>query len=144
MNTLLQELLHGLLESVAFGAVGILMMALGFVLVDVATPGKLRDLIWRDRNINAAILLVSGLIGVGTILTTAIAASSDDFLAGLVGTAVYGLLGLVLMSVAFLVIDALTPGKLGDELTSERIHPGTWVSAASHVVIAVVMAAAIW
>lgn len=139
-----QELITGLLAAVAFGAVGLLMMVLGYVLVDVATPGKLRQLIWVERNPNAALLLVSGLIGIGTILTTAIAASANDLVAGLIGTVVYGLLGLVLMSLSFALIDAATPGKLGDELTSPTMHPGTWVSAAAHVVIAVVMAAAIW
>ncbi|GAB2651734.1 hypothetical protein GCM10027271_06890 [Saccharopolyspora gloriosae] len=141
---MLQELLSGLLAAVAYGVIGTLMMALGYLLVDLATPGRLRDLIWVRRNPNAALLLVSGLIGVGIILTTAIAASADDLVAGLVGTVVYGLLGLVLMSLSFLLIDALTPGKLGDELSSETLHPGTWVSAAAHVVIAVIMAAAIW
>ncbi|WP_243791293.1 DUF350 domain-containing protein [Saccharopolyspora gloriosae] len=141
---MLQELLSGLLAAVAYGVIGTLMMALGYLLVDLATPGRLRDLIWVRRNPNAALLLVSGLIGVGIILTTAIAASADDLVAGLVGTVVYGLLGLVLMSLSFLLIDALTPGKLGDELSSETLHPGTWVSAAAHVVIAMIMAAAIW
>ncbi|MCX2733694.1 DUF350 domain-containing protein [Saccharopolyspora sp. NFXS83] len=141
---MLQELLSGLLAAVAYGVIGTLMMTLGYLLVDLATPGKLRDLIWVRRNPNAALLLVSGLIGVGVILTTAIAASADDLVVGLVGTVVYGLLGLVLMSLSFLLIDALTPGKLGDELSSETLHPGTWVSAAAHVVIAVIMAAAIW
>lgn len=141
---MLQELLSGLLAAVAYGVIGTLMMALGYLLVDLATPGKLRDLIWVRRNPNAALLLVSGLIGVGIILTTAIAASADDLVFGLIGTVVYGLLGLVLMSLSFLLIDALTPGKLGDELSSETLHPGTWVSAAAHVVIAMIMAAAIW
>ncbi|MCA1189421.1 MULTISPECIES: DUF350 domain-containing protein [unclassified Saccharopolyspora] len=141
---MLQELLSGLLAAVAYGVIGTLMMALGYLLVDLATPGRLRDLIWVRRNPNAALLLVSGLVGVGIILTTAIAASADDLLLGLVGTVVYGLLGLVLMSLSFLLIDALTPGRLGDELAADTMHPGTWVSAAAHVVIAVLMAAAIW
>ena len=72
-------------------------------------------------------------------LTPAARAVADDLVVGLVGTVVYGLLGLVLMSLSFLLIDALTPGKLGDELSSETLHPGTWVSAAAHVVIAVIM-----
>lgn len=141
---MLQELLTGLLSAVAYGVIGVLMMALGYLLVDLATPGRLRDLIWVRRNPNAALLLVSGLLGVGIILTTAIAASSNDLVAGLVGTLAYGLLGLVLMSLSFLLIDALTPGKLGDELSSTDLHPGTWVSATAHVVIATLMAAAIW
>lgn len=139
-----QQLISGLSAAVAYGVVGAVLMALGYVLVDLATPGKLRDLIWVHRNANAAILLVSGLLGVGIILTTAIAASSDQLVLGLVGTLSYGVLGLLLMGLSFLLIDALTPGKLGDELSTPTIHPGTWVSAGAHVVIATIIAAAIW
>ncbi|SFE63091.1 protein of unknown function [Actinopolyspora alba] len=139
-----QELLFGLSAAIAYGIVGAVLMVLGYVLVDLATPGKLRDLIWVHRNANAAILLVSGLIGVGVILTTAIAASSNDLVYGLIGTLAYGLLGLILMGLSFLLIDAITPGRLGDELATESVHPGTWVSASSHVVIATIIAAAIW
>jgi uncharacterized membrane protein YjfL (UPF0719 family) len=141
---LFQELLTGLLAAVAYGVIGVAMMALGYVLVDIATPGKLRDLIWAHRNPNAALLLVSGLLGVGVILTTAIAASADNLVAGLVGTLAYGILGLVMMSLSFLIIDAVTPGRLGDELSAPNLHPASWVSASAHVVIAVVIAAAIW
>ncbi|TDD52268.1 DUF350 domain-containing protein [Saccharopolyspora elongata] len=141
---MLQEMLAGLIAAVAYGVVGVAMMALGYVLVDLATPGKLRDLIWVQRNPNAALLLVSGLIGVGIILTTAIVGSADDLIAGLIDTLVFGLLGLILMSLSFLLIDAVTPGKLGDELSSPNVHPATWVSATTHVVIAVIIAASIW
>ncbi|SFS56863.1 DUF350 domain-containing protein [Saccharopolyspora flava] len=141
---MLHELLAGLFAAVAYGVIGVAMMALGYVLVDLATPGRLRDLIWVQRNPNAALLLVSGLLGVGIILTTAIMASSNDLLVGLVGTVVYGLLGLILMSLSFLLIDAITPGKLGDELASPDMHPATWVSASAHLVIAVLMAASIY
>ncbi|MFI0465211.1 DUF350 domain-containing protein [Saccharopolyspora sp. 5N102] len=141
---MLQEMLAGLIAAVAYGVVGVAMMALGYVLVDLATPGKLRDLIWVQRNPNAALLLVSGLIGVGIILTTAIVGSADDLIAGLIDTLVFGLLGLILMSLSFLLIDAVTPGKLGDELSSPNMHPATWVSATTHVVIAVIIAASIW
>ncbi|WP_019855785.1 DUF350 domain-containing protein [Actinopolyspora mortivallis] len=139
-----QQLLFGLSAAVAYGVVGAVLMALGYVLIDLATPARLRDLIWVRRNGNAAILLVSGLLGVGIILTTAIAASSDDLAYGLLGTLAYGLLGLILMGLSFLVIDAFTPGKLGEELSTETTHPGIWVSAAAHVVIATIIAAAIW
>lgn len=139
-----QELLAGLLAAVAYGVIGVVMMALGYVLVDVATPGKLKDLIWVQRNPNATLLLVSGLLGIGIVLTTAIAASANDLVTGLIGTVAYGLLGLILMSLSFLIIDAITPGKLGDELATPDLHPATWVNAAAHVVIATIIAAAIW
>lgn len=141
---LAQELLFGMLAAILYGAIGLGMMTLGYLLVDLGTPGRLRDLIWVQGNPNAALLLVSGLISVGIILTTAIASSSHDVLAGLLGTVTYGLLGLVLMSLSFLLIDMITPGKLGEELAAPTMHPATWVSASAHVVIATIIAAAIW
>ncbi len=141
---LANDLLFGLMSAVLYGVIGLAMMALGYVLVDIGTPGRLRDLIWRDANPNAVLLLVSGLLSVGIILTTAIAASAHDLLAGLVGTVTYGLLGLLMMSLSFLIIDAMVPGRLGEELAQPRLHPATWVSAVAHVVIATIMAAAIW
>jgi uncharacterized membrane protein YjfL (UPF0719 family) len=137
------ELLDGLLGTLAYGGAGLVLMALGYVLVDVATPGKLADLIWVERNRNAAILLCSGLLGVGVILTTAVLTSDDDLGVGLANTAVYGLLGLAIMALSFIVIDVLTPGKLGEVICTEENHPGVWVSAVAHLVVAVVIAAAI-
>jgi uncharacterized membrane protein YjfL (UPF0719 family) len=137
------ELLNGLLGTLAYGGAGLVLMALGYVLVDVATPGKLADLIWVERNRNAAILLCSGLLGVGVILTTAVLTSDDDLGIGLANTAVYGLLGLAIMALSFIVIDVLTPGKLGEVICTEENHPGVWVSAVAHLVVAVVIAAAI-
>ena len=41
---MLQDLLEGAGRSIVFGLVGIGLMALGYVLIDLLTPGKLRDL----------------------------------------------------------------------------------------------------
>ncbi|GAB2993875.1 DUF350 domain-containing protein [Saccharothrix stipae] len=139
----MSDLLNGLLGTLAYGAVGLVLMTLGFVLVDVATPGKLRDLIWVERNRNAAVLLCSGLLGIGIILTTAIVISDDNVAVGLLNTAVYGVIGLVLMSLAFVVIDLVTPGSLGEVISTEEGHPGVWVSATAHVVVSVIIAATI-
>ncbi|SDD95195.1 DUF350 domain-containing protein [Actinokineospora iranica] len=139
----MSDLLNGLIGTLAYGAVGLVLMALGFVLVDVATPGKLRDLIWVEHNRNAAVLLCSGLFGIGVILTTAIVISDDNLAVGLVNTGIYGILGLALMSLSFVVIDAATPGKLGEVLATTERHPGVWVSATAHVVVSVIIAAAI-
>lgn len=130
--------------AAAYGLVGLALMALGFVIVDVLTPGNLREQIWLRRNRNASILLASNLIGVGIVVTTAIFASADEFLAGLVSAAAYGLLGLVLMGVSFLVLDSVTPGSLGETLMEEAPHPAAWVSGASHLAVAAIVAAAIY
>ncbi|MGW5672426.1 DUF350 domain-containing protein [Micromonospora sp. NPDC003776] len=139
----MQTLVTDLLVTLAYGVVGVALMAVGYVLVDVATPGKLHELIWVARNRNAALLLASNLAGVGTIVVAAIAASADDFVLGLVGAAAYGILGLVIMAAAFLLLDMATPGKLGEILVDPEPHPAVWVSAVVHLATGAIIAAAI-
>ncbi|HEX2132098.1 MAG TPA: DUF350 domain-containing protein [Actinophytocola sp.] len=130
--------------AATYGLAGLLLMAVGFVLVDVLTPGNLREQIWVQRHRNAAILLASNLIGVGIIVATAIAASANDWGAGIVSTLAYGLLGLVLMGLSFVVIDAVTPGKLGTLLMEEQPHPAVYVSGAAHLSVSAIVAVAIY
>ncbi|GHJ50889.1 MULTISPECIES: DUF350 domain-containing protein [Micromonospora] len=139
----MQTLVTDLLVTLAYGVVGVALMAVGYVLVDVATPGKLHELIWAERNRNAALLLASNLAGVGIIVVAAIAASADDFALGLVGAAAYGILGLVIMAAAFLLLDMATPGKLGEILVDPEPHPAVWVSAVVHLATGAIIAAAI-
>ncbi|MEV6524142.1 DUF350 domain-containing protein [Longispora sp. NPDC051575] len=136
-------MLTDILATLAYSGVGIALMAVGYVLVDIATPGKLRDLIWVDRNRNAALLLASGLVGVGMIVVVAIVNSNDDFAKGIVDTGLYGLLGLVVMAVSFVLLDLATPGKLGELLCDPEPHPAVWVSVAAHLTSGAIIAAAI-
>jgi uncharacterized membrane protein YjfL (UPF0719 family) len=130
--------------AATYGIVGLVLMAFGFVLVDVLTPGNLREQIWVQRNRNAAILLASNLIGVGIISATAIAASQGNWGEGLLSTAAYGVLGLVLMGVSFVVLDVFTPGKLGEILVQEESHPAVYVTAAAHIAVSAIVAVAIF
>ncbi|WP_433346137.1 DUF350 domain-containing protein [Micromonospora sp. CA-111912] len=139
----MQNLVIDLLVTLAYGVVGVVLMGIGYGLVDVATPGKLHELIWTERNRNAALLLSSNLLGVGTIVVAAIVASEDDFLIGLVGAAAYGIVGLVIMAAAFLLLDAVTPGRLGELLVDPEPHPAVWVSAVVHLATGAIIAAAI-
>ncbi|GAA2596793.1 hypothetical protein GCM10010399_29300 [Dactylosporangium fulvum] len=137
------ELVTDLAITLGYAAIGIVLMAIGAVLVDVATPGSLRHLIWVDRNTNAAILLASNLVAVGTITVTAIVASNGDFLQGIGSTVGYGLVGLLVMTVAFIVVDMATPGKLGELLVHPERHPAVWITAAVHLAVGAIIAAAI-
>lgn len=139
----MQNLATDLLVTLAYGVVGVVLMAIGYVLVDLATPGRLNQLIWDDRNRNAALLLASNLAGVGIIVVAAIAASEDDFVLGLVGAAAYGILDLVIMAAAFVLLDVATPGKLGELLVDPEPHPAVWVSAVVHLATGAIIAAAI-
>jgi uncharacterized membrane protein YjfL (UPF0719 family) len=138
-----EDLLTGAWQSIVFGAAGIALMAVGFVLVDLLTPGRLRDLIWVRRNSNAALLLAANQLGIAGIVFTAILTSYADFGKGLASTILFGLLGIVLMGVAFLVLDILTPGKLGEIIAADEPHPAARVSAASHFGVALIVCACI-
>ncbi|MGA5303888.1 DUF350 domain-containing protein [Nucisporomicrobium flavum] len=140
---MLENLLEGAGRSIVFGAVGIGLMALGFVLVDLLTPGKLRDLIWVDKNPNAALLLASNQLGIAAIVFTAIFTSYSNFGEGLASTAIFGVLGIAVMALAFLVLDWMTPGKLGEVICTQERHPGAMVSAASHFGAALIVCACI-
>lgn len=129
--------------AATYGVVGLVLMALGFALVDVLTPGNLREQVWAQRNRNASILLASNLLGVGIIVATAIAASEDNWGVGLVSTAAYGVLGLVLMGLSFVVIDAVTPGSLGAVMVEEEPHPAVYVNGASHLAVSAIVAVSI-
>jgi uncharacterized membrane protein YjfL (UPF0719 family) len=137
------DLVTDLLVTLAYGAVGVVLMAIGYLLVDIATPGRLRELIWVDRNRNAALLLVSNLASVGIIVVAAILSSEDDFTEGIVGAGAYGLLGLLIMAAAFLLLDLASPGKLGEILVDPQPHPAAWISAVVHIATGAIIAAAI-
>ena len=126
-----------------FGLLGIALMAVGYLLVDLLTPGKLRDLIFVERNPNAGLLLAANQLGISAIVFTAIFTSYDSFGQGLASTVIFGLVGIAIMGLAFLVLDWMTPGKLGDVICTPERHPGALVSAASHFGAALIVCACI-
>lgn len=138
------ELLNAVLGALAYSAVGIVLMVLGYLVTDWLTPGKLGELIWTQRNKNAGILLASNVIGVGLIVVGAIWASSEgSLLVGIVSTFIYGVIGLVAMAIAFLILDWVTPGDHGAIVVAEGTQPAVWVSAAMHVALGGVIAMAL-
>ncbi|MFE7135650.1 DUF350 domain-containing protein [Streptomyces sp. NPDC057638] len=139
----MSDIVSGLGRTSAYGALGVVLLILGILLVDLLTPGKLGRQIWQDRNRNAALLLSSALLGVGGIVFTSIWTTYDDFVKGLVSTAAFGLLGLVMMAVAFLVVDLVTPGKLGETLVQPEPHPAVWVTASCNIAVAAIVSASI-
>ncbi|MBT2525184.1 DUF350 domain-containing protein [Streptomyces flavidovirens] len=139
----MEDIVNGLGRSAAYGALGVVLLTLGIFLVDALTPGKLGRQIWEERNRNAALLLSSALLGIGGIVFTSIWTTYNDFGKGLVSTAAFGVLGLVMMAVAFLVVDLVTPGKLGETLVQDEPHPAVWVTASCNVAVAAIVSASI-
>lgn len=137
------DIINGLGRATAYGALGVVLLVLGIFMIDLLTPGKLGRQIWEERNRNAATLLSSALLGIGGIVFTSIWTTYEDFGKGLASTAAFGVLGLVMMAVAFLVVDLVTPGKLGATLVDREPHPAVWVTAACNIAVAAVVSASI-
>ena len=77
------------------------------------------------------------------IVFTSIITTYAELAKGLATTAIFGVLGLLLMAGAFRLVDALTPGRLGEIVVDPQPHPAVWVSSAANVAVAAIVCAAI-
>lgn len=131
--------------AVAYTGVGIVLLALGFFVLDLLTPGHLGRHIYEDRSVNAAVTLAAGFLGQGAIVFASIWISgTDGFGEALLYTVVFGILGVLLQAIAFVGLDLITPGRLGEHLTDRDFHPACLVSAAVQLSVAAIIVASIW
>ena len=131
--------------AVAYTGVGIALLILGFYVLDLLTPGHLGRHIAEQRSVNAAAVLAAGFLAQGAVVFAAIwTNATSGFGLALLYTVVFGVLGVVLQAVAFLVLDLITPGKLGAHLTEVGFHPASLVFAAVQIAVAGIVVASIW
>ena len=140
----MDQLRDNLGDAAAYSLVGIALLIVGFVALDLVTPGRLRNLIWLDHNRNAVMLATAQVIGLSIVLV----AGARDSLAlelwrGVLYTAIYVLLAIAVMMWSFVLIDWLTPGKLGTLLLEDDGHPAGWICGAVFIGISAVIGAAI-
>ena len=133
------------LACLAYGVVAIALMVIGFWFTDLLTPGKLVQQIWAERRLAPAIHVAASLAAVALIVRQAIISSEDGpLLVGLGSAFAYGFVGLVLMVIAFWLIDVVTPGKLGEMVVADGgVHPAMAISAVSHIAVGLIVAASI-
>jgi uncharacterized membrane protein YjfL (UPF0719 family) len=137
------------LQSIGFAAaytgVGIALLVLGFYALDLLTPGNLGRHISEHRSLNAAVALTGGFLGQGAIIFASIwTNATSGFGQALLYTVVFGVLGVVLQAVAFVALDLLVPGRLGQHLMEPTFHPASLVSAAVQLAVAAIIVASIW
>lgn len=140
---MLNELVAGLASGLAFGVLGIALLVVGFFVVDLLTPGNLGQLVYAEHNRNAALVVASALLAVAAVTTTAIVTSEDGLAQGLLSAGAYGLLGIFLQALSFVIVDKLTPGELGEIVCSVEAEPAVWVTVATQLAVGAVAAAAI-
>jgi uncharacterized membrane protein YjfL (UPF0719 family) len=128
-------------QVLAYSAVGLVVLVAGFVVIDVLTPGRLGTLV-MEGNPNAALLTATWLLSLGLVLWFAIFFTGAGW-NGLDDALVYGAVGVGAQAVGFVVLDLLTPGKLGVLCQHAQLHPATMVSAAVQVAVALVVCASL-
>ena len=140
-------ILEDVAQILAYTGVGLVILVAGFFVLDLLTPGNLGKQV-VEGNPNAALLSAATMVSLGLVMWFAIFASDPGW-EGLGPTAVYGLVSVAAQAIGFLVLDLVTPGKLGQELMTggsgagARLNPGTWVSASVQVAIALVIASSL-
>lgn len=145
MNNLLNAMLHAMVY--AFAA-GVLLVAAYYVL-DLITPGQLgRQLRGGDDaapSQSAGVVAAAWLISNALVLFTAIWTNGETNLrAALTWTVAFGILGIVLNVVMFVVIDALTPGRLREIVcTPGPVRPLAVLAAAASLSVAGIVCASI-
>ncbi|MGZ4530605.1 MAG: DUF350 domain-containing protein [Mycobacterium sp.] len=138
-NTIAQ----GVVAIVLYFAVGVVVLIAGFLMVDVLTPGNLRRLVFIDKRPNAVVLASAMYIALAIVIISAIASSYSQLGQGLVGVAVYGLVGVVLQGGALVILQIAVPGKFREHVDEPELHPAAFATATMLVAVGGVIAAAI-
>ncbi|AWS45651.1 DUF350 domain-containing protein [Streptosporangium sp. 'caverna'] len=143
-TTSLAEILgRGALAIAAYAALGVILLIIGFYVLDLAIPGKLSQLIKVDRNPNATLLTGSGLAAVGLIVSVSIWSSGGALHEGLLATLVFGLVGIAVQTVAMVAFDKVAGISVRELVKEPNLQPGTRLLAVTHMVIGLITAAAV-
>ncbi|WAC53801.1 DUF350 domain-containing protein [Gordonia sp. SL306] len=130
--------------AAAYSIVGVAVLVLGFAALDLVTPGRLRNLIWLDHNRNAVMLATAQVIGLSIVMVAGVRDSVTlELWRGVLYTVAYTVLAIAVMMWSFVLIDWLTPGKLGTLLLDDDEHPAGWICGAVFVGVGAVIGAAL-
>lgn len=139
----LNPVLKGAVATILYFAVGMAVLLIGFYMVDWLTPGKLRQLVFIDRRPNAVVLACAMYIALTTVIISAITNSYSQLGQGLLGVAVYGFMGVILLGIAMLAIHLLIPGSFHEHVDEPELHPGSFAVALILLAVGGVTAAAL-
>lgn len=136
-----QYLVDGVLGTLSYFVLAAVILVVGFVILDLITPGKLHELVFVHHLPNAAVITVAQQVSIGIIVVTAVLTSSDILSEGLLETAVFGVLGLVIQVVVMAVLEAVIPGRFRDLVEDPKLRSGAVVAAVILIVVGTVNAA---
>lgn len=136
-------LVQNVVAAVLYFLVGAVVLAAGFVMVDVLTPGNLRRMVFVEHRPNAVAVASAMYAALAVVVITAIRASSDALGQGLVDAAVYGIIGVALQGAALVVLELVVPGRFRDLIAAETLHPAAIATAVALLAVGGVNAAAL-
>lgn len=142
-NVDLNPIFQGAVNTILYFLVGMGVLVVGFYMVDFLTPGKLRQLVFIDRRPNAVVVAGAMYIALTTVIITAITTSYSQLGQGLIGVAVYGLMGVILLGLALLTMHLLIPGNFHEHVDEPTLHPGSFAVALILLAVGGVTAAAV-
>ena len=142
-NIDLNPIVGGVAQTILYFLVGMAVLIAGFVMVDVLTPGKLRQLVFVDRRPNAVVLSCAMYMSLAMVIITAIVNSYKQLGQGLVGVAVYGLMGVALLGIALLTMHLVIPGDFHEHVDDPQLHPASFAVAVILLAVGGVTAAAV-
>lgn len=137
----MNEYFADLASAALYGLVGLVLLGLGYAMIDLLTPGRLGHTLVVRTHVNGAVIAAAAMLSIGAIVTTAIWTSGGELRQGLVEAFGYGLVGIVLLGVAYRLVDAATPGKLGDHIMEDGFHPVSLLVASCLMAVGGIVAA---
>jgi hypothetical protein len=93
--------------------------------------------------IGAVMLTCAMYIALAAVIISAIANSYSQLGQGLVGVAVYGLIGVVLQGIALLTLHFVIPGEFHEHVDEPELHPAAFAVAVMLLAVGGVTAAAL-
>jgi uncharacterized membrane protein YjfL (UPF0719 family) len=139
----INPVLKGAVATISYFLVGTTVLIIGFFVVDVLTPGNLRQLVFIDRRPNAVMLACANYIALAAVIISAITNSYSQLGQGLVGVAVFGLIGVVLQGIALLTLHFVIPGDFHEHIDEPELHPAAFATAVMLLAVGGVTAAAL-
>lgn len=138
-----ESLAQNVVAATLYFVVGALVLAAGFGLMDLLTPGNLRHLVFVEYRPNAVAVASGMYAAVAIVVVSAIIASSNELGQGLIDAAVYGIVGVLLQGVALVVLEVAVPGRFRDLIEADRLHPSAIATAVVLLAVGGVNAAAL-
>jgi uncharacterized membrane protein YjfL (UPF0719 family) len=124
-------------------ALGVVVLVIGFITIDLLTPGSLGREVFVERRPNAVVIASANYAAIAAVVISAILSSSDALGQGLLDVAVYGVIGVALQGIAMVVLELVVPERFRDHVADTSLHPAVFAAAVILLAVGGINAAAL-